>query len=251
MPPTRYTVVVPDEMRFRLRGEPGEWETELAEYFLDVVRENGWSAVSHPMVRIVFDPALKGGDIRVAVDESYLLHRGQTVPRRTRGSVLSTVLVSSAMLLACAYLLALLAVPGLLPSGFSVPGGVQSAWSSAGDRVDSWWDAARARIAGAFESRPSQASGESREGGDATRGVVTASPWLTVRAGSPSRSGAVHPNVHFPQGMELQWSPSQVVQGESINGEDRWIEVGTAGPEWGDREGQPLYVWMGGLRLQG
>lgn len=248
MPPSRYTIVVPEDMRFRLRGDIAEWEKELAEYFLEVVRDNGWSAVSHPIVKVVFDPSLTGSDIRVAVDESYLVHHGGTAPKRTRASGLSTVLVSTAMLLACAYLLALLAIPGLLPSSFHLPDGVESAWRSAGDQVDSWWGAASGAVAGGIAERTGTGS-RAGEGGENMRGEVTSFPWLAVRAGSPSRSGGVHPNVYFPQGMELQWSASQVVTGETVSGEDRWIRVGRAGPEWGDREGQDLFIWMGGLRV--
>ena len=256
MPPTRYTIVVPEDMRFRLGGDIAEWEDELAEYFLEVVRENRWSAVSHPMVRVMYDPRLKGSDIRVSVDESYLAHHGDPVPRRARSSVLTTVLVSSVILLACAYLLALLAIPGLLPTSFETPAlpavvgsGVQSAWHSAGDRVASWWDGDGGPGNGQEGSGP-QAGDGSGQSGTKVRGEVTVYPMAHVRAGSPSRSGGVHPNYHFPQGMKLEWSPSQVVEGESINGEKRWIEVGTAGPDWGDRQGQKLYVWMGGLKVQ-
>jgi hypothetical protein len=247
MPPSRYTIVVPEDMRFRLRGDVAEWEEELAQYFLEVVRDNGWSAVSHPMVKIVFDSSLTGSDIRVAVDEGYLVHHGGTAPKNARTSRFTSVLVSVAMLLACAYLLALLAIPGLLPSSFHLPDGVQSAWRSAGDQVDSWWDGAIAAVTGGVRDRGRTVIGG--EGGESMRGEVTARPWLAVRAGAPSRSGGVHPNVHFPQGMELEWSSSQIVTGEPVSGEDRWIHVGTAGPEWGDREGQELYIWMGGLRM--
>jgi hypothetical protein len=249
MPPSRYTIVVPDETRVRLRGDIAEWERELSEYFLDVVRDNGWSAVSHPIVKIVYDPALRGSEMRVAVDESYLVHHGGTRPKRARTRGFPTVLISSAMLLACAYLLALLAIPGLLPSSFRVPDGIESAWRSAGSQVDSWWDAATGAVAGRVAGQGERGASADRQGDERMRGEVTAHPWLSVRAGTPGRSGGVHPNVYFPRGMELEWSSSQVVAGESVSGEDRWILVGTAGPEWGDREGQDLYIWMGGLRV--
>jgi hypothetical protein len=247
MPPSRYTIVVPENMRFRLQGDIREWEEELADYFLEVVRDNGWSAVSHPIVKVVYDPDLAGSDIRVSVDESYLVHHGGTAPKRARTSGISTFLVSAAMLLACAYLLALLAIPGLLPSSIRLPDGVESAWRSAGDQVDSWWGGAIATVTGGAEDRARAVVGG--QDGEMMRGTVSVHPWLSVRSGTPSRSGGLHPSVYFPQGMEVEWSTSQIVTGESVNGEDRWIKVGTAGPEWGDREGQDLFIWMGGLRV--
>ncbi len=256
--PSRFLLVVPQARPAELESHREEWEQQLTQYYLEVARQNGWSVVTPPAVEIVADPDQSGSWVRVAVDEDYLVYRGAALrhPRWQRGNLIP-LLASSAAMIACLYLAILLVVPGAMPSWArfpQLPSGQPSSPAPAPQPTPAprvaFWDSASKAVGDGFQAM-------SRGVGDTiphrVSAVVSPSPGLAVRAGSPSREGATldGPNGRLPQGSTLQWWSFQVVHGESIGGEDRWVRIGLAGPEWGSDTGKVLYVWMGGLETQG
>ncbi len=248
--PSHFLLAVPAEQFERLGPSLREWEAQLAEYYLEVVEENGWSRVDHPRIRIVADPDLRGNAVMVSVEEGYLVHHGRALGQRKRRRALGSFLASSAAVVASLYLVALLLLPGLVPAWAPAPGLPEGGRITA-PALGRWWDGTRQAATRGLADGV-QALG--RAAGEAVpkrvTGEVVVSPGLTVRAGSPSRSGGVSPDGLLARGTVLHWWSFQVARGESIGGEDRWVEVGRAGPEWGDYQGQKLYVWMGGLQVR-
>lgn len=257
--PSRFVLAVPAEQFSRLGSTVREWEEQLAEYLLEVVEENGWSAVDHPRIQILPDPQLRGNTVMVSVDEGYLVRHGRTLRQKKRREVLVPFLASMGAMMASLYMFVLLVTPGMvpawlpslrLPTAGAVP-------TPPGDRplalppLAAWWDNARDIVTEAASGTIKSAVRVLREAVPRrVTGEVGVSPGLNVRAGSPSRTGGVSPSGFLPEGTVLHWWSFQVARGESIAGEDRWVEIGRAGPEWGDRVGEKLYVWMGGLRVR-
>ncbi len=254
--PSRFVLAVSAQQLRDLEPQREVWEAQLAQYFEELVRENGWSAVTAPRVEIVADPELQGNEVMVSVDESYLVHHGRTLRRIRRRGGLIPLLASTGAMLACLYLAVLLVVPGLMPAWVPmprVPSGQISlpapSLPSVRPILTGWWDGARQAVSRAVgegvksagRALPTRVSGE-----------VAVSPGLTVRAGSPDRSGGAidGPGGFLPTGTTVQWWSFQVARGEPIGGEDRWVMIGRAGAEWGEYAGQDLYVWMGGLRVK-
>lgn len=248
--PSRFLVAVPADQFARVGPELREWESQLAEYYRQVVDENGWSSVDQPRIRVAAGPELRGNTVMVSVDEEYLVQHGRSFrPGNRRGGRLS-LLSSAAAMAVGLYLVVLLAAPDLIPSWMPTPSLPQPEAISAPSLADGWEaaqetavrtvsDGANSLRRAAETTLPKRASGE-----------VAASPGLTVRAGSPSRQGGVSPEGFLARGTVVHWWSFQEARGESIAGEDRWLEIGRAGPEWGDRSGQKLYVWMGGIEVR-
>ena len=254
VPPSRYRIALPAAEVERLRDEIPGWEAELRDYFLQLVRENGWGVASPPEVRIVTDARPGRGQPPVAVENDLLIPGTAMSPlARRRGGPFAAA--SSLVGSVCLYLLVLLASPQAIPTALQ-PGALaqgagavlQAGWGLAQRGAGTLWQGAQ-DAAGLTIGRallPAARASESPSPREYT-GVVSASPALAVRAGEPSTRGGVRPGGRMPRGSEVRWRENQVVRGEAIEGEDRWIEIGMAGAEWGPRTGQPLYVWMGGV----
>jgi hypothetical protein len=238
--PSRYTITVSAAQLRTVDSARAEWEVDLAAYFLEILRENSWSAIGRPRITIAYDPALTGDEVRVAVEEPDIIYNGGPfrIPRGD-GQVWAA-LTFVIVLIACGFLIVGILRPDWLDEfPVSFPWTVRPAqplvlpWDSDGEQPVSWWGSARDAILG-------RAPGGSR-------GEVVASPCLAVRAGEPSTRAATLPGSCIQRGTILTWQEGQIARGESFRGEDRWLEVGEAGPEWGRNVGQKLYVWMGGV----
>lgn len=252
VPPSRYTLAVPAEQEPRVRESLPIWREQLIDYFLELARQNGWSVVGQPRIEIAFVPDLRGNTVMVSVDEGYLANHGRPVRRRGRSGplgLLAKALVSLCIMLAGLSLFSLIAAPDLWRA---VPLPVSDATlREAPGRAADWWRGAGPWAARAVSDGLQSASRAVQEMMPRRlTGEVVASPGLSVRAGSPSTAGGTRADVFLPRGTVVQWWSFQEVRGEAIAGEDRWVEIGRAGPEWGDWEGARLYVWIGGLEVR-
>lgn len=181
--PSRYTITVPAAQIERLGEAREEWERGLAEYFMEVLRSNRWSAIGQPRVTIAYDPALTGIQVQVAVEEPNLIHNGGTIPRRKHRAAMIVAFVG--VLLICIAVLMAVTRPGPWGNRADTPG-KQSETSSTGHGLPflSWWNDTSRGILGIA--------------GGKTSAEVDSSPCFVVRAGSPSNSVATRQSNCIP-----------------------------------------------------
>ncbi|MHB1131334.1 MAG: SH3 domain-containing protein [Chloroflexota bacterium] len=207
--PERWYVLLPA----RLQAEDAEvqaWVHTVWEQFLSGMDKRDWPPGSAPTIAVRYDPDLPTGEMMVGIDPHSVrpLGRPATRPRRPRTAVAMAAAKGLLLALALGIALFALASPGALNWRPALPqlGGVQLPGLSL----------------------------------NPTRYVTTAE--LRVRSEPTVKAAQVGT---MPAGQALAVASRDIVEGESINGDGRWVEVSDL---WGRLTGQHRFIWFGGLQ---